>query len=117
MAGDDESALLTARHIVTELLLGRKCKKLSSETSHIGNNFRIDAMVDDLEDPTVLASVNDLPADLGPAAAFNVVDSGDGDDRDFIAELVVRNFGTLILVADEIGLQSWLIGKIGESGS
>lgn len=113
MTRDDKSAFLTARHIETEFLLRRKSKEVSSETSHIGNNRGIDAMVNDLEDSPVLAGLNDAPANLGPAFT---VDPGKGDDRNFIGEMVVRDFGTLVVVAYEIGRQNRVVCKSSESG-
>ena len=116
MTRDDESTLLTTGHIEPELLLRREGKEFSSQTSHLRNKVRIDAVIDDLEYPPVLTGLNDFTANLSPAATSDVVDSGEGDDRNFIAEMVVRDFGTLVFVADERGLQSRLVGEGGEGG-
>lgn len=116
VTGDDESALLSAGHVESELLLRRQREEFCSEATHFRNKCGVDAVVDDLENPPILAGLHDFPANLGPAAAFGIVDSGERDDRNFIAEEIVRDFGTLVLVADESRPESLLVGESGESG-
>ena len=114
MAGDDETAFLAAGHVEPELLLRRKSKEFPSEASHLRNEIRIDAVINNLENPPVLAGLDDFPANL-IATAGNFVDSLERDDRNFVAEIVVGHLGTFIFVSDEARLKSRLACKSRES--
>lgn len=110
MAGDDETALLAAGHVEAELLFGGESEELLGETSHVGDELRVDAMIDDLEDAPILASLHNPATNLG-AAAVDVVDAGEGNDGDVIAEVVVSDLGALVFVAEEAGLEGVLVGE------
>lgn len=81
-SGDHESAPLAGRHVESELLFPRQIVKLCGETNHVGNKFGVDAVVDHLEYSPHFASLHDLLLHRRHAAV--VVDSGEGNDRDFI---------------------------------
>lgn len=99
MAGDDETTLLPTGHVVTQLLFGREREEVAREASHLGDESRVDSVVDDLENPPILARLHDLPAHLCPPVRG--VDSRERDDRDLAAELIVGHLRTLVLVSDE----------------
>lgn len=117
MAGDDEATLLAAGHVEAKLLLGGEGEELVGQAVHVGNEGGVDAVIDDLEDAPVLAGLDDVLADLGAAATvLVVVDAGEGDDGDLVAEDVVGDLGAFVLVADEGGLEGLLVRYGGESG-
>lgn len=108
MAGDDETALLAAGHVEAEFFLGRESEKLASEASHLGDEFRVYAMINNLKNSPVFASLNDFFTNLG-SLTMKVVDPSEGDDWNFVAELVIGHTGALIFVPDEAGLEGFLL--------
>ena len=81
MAGDDETALLAAGHIEAELLFRGEGEELMGESGHVGDEFSVNAVIDNLEDALILISLNNLLANLG-LATINFVDAGEGDERE-----------------------------------
>lgn len=108
MAGDDETPLFATGHVEAKLLFGRQSEELTSEAIHVGNESGVDAMIDDLENTPVLASLDDFLADLG-ASAINFVNPRERNDRNVVAELVVCDFWALIFVTDEGRLKGLLV--------
>lgn len=114
VAGDDETALFATGHVKPKLLLRCKSKELFSKSGHVGNQFSVDAMINNLEDTPILTSLNNLVTNLR-SPAIDLVDSGEGNDRDLIAEIVVSDLWTLVFVTDEAGLKGVLLSQCGES--
>lgn len=108
MAGDDKTALFATGHVEPELFFRRQSKEFASEASHVGDESGIDSMIDDLENTPILAGLDDFLANLA-SPAFDVVDSGERNDRDFAAEDVVGNLRAFIFVANKRSLESLLV--------
>lgn len=114
MAGDDETTLLAAGHVKPELLLRRHGEELLGEAGHLGDEFSVNTMVHNLEESPILTGL-DNPATNLISAAADLVDAGEGDDGDFIAELIKGNLRTLVFVAQEARLEGVLLREGGES--
>lgn len=114
MAGDNEAALLATGHVKAELFLRRQSEEVSGKAGHVGNEVGTDTVVDNLENTPVLTGIDDFLAYLG-SPAIDFIDTSKGDDGDFIAELVVGNFWTLVFVTNEAGLKGLLLRQSRES--
>lgn len=108
MAGNDETALFATGHVEPELFFWRQSKEFASEASHVGDECGIDTMIDNLENTPILTGLDDLLTNLCPPAV-DLIDSGERDDRDFVAEVVVGNLWALIFVANEGSLKGLLV--------
>lgn len=100
MAGGNESTLFGTGHIKTKLLVRRQSKELFGETGHLGHELLIHTVINDLEYTPILASLHDLFTNLS-SASIHLVDSGKRNHWDLVAEFVVGNLGTLLLVPNE----------------
>jgi len=114
MAGDNEATLFATGHVEAKLLLRRQSEELGGETSHFGDEFLIDAVINNLKNTPILASLDDFLANA-LSAAMDVVDSGERNNGDLVAELVVGNLGALVLIPDEAGFQRLLLREVRES--
>lgn len=108
MAGDNEATFFTTGHVKAKLLLRRQSEKLGGETSHLGDEFLVDTVINNLKNTPILASLDNFFANV-LSAAMDVVDSGERNNGDLVAELVVGNLGALVLVPDEAGFQGFLL--------
>lgn len=114
VAGDNEAALLATGHVKAELLFRRESEELMSKTGHLRDKASVNTMINNLEDTPVLTCIDNLLADLGPTTV-HFIDAGERDYWDVIAELVVGNLGTLVLVTKEPRLEGVLFREGSES--
>lgn len=113
MTRDVESSPFATGHIKANLFVQWQDKELFGKTGHLGHELLIHTVINNLEDTPILASLHNLLANLF-STTTHLVDSGQRNHRDLIAEFIVRNLWTLVFIPNEAQFQGLLLSQVSQ---